>query len=195
MKIAIVNYGVGNIMSIEHCLDRLGISHNYTSDPYEILSSSKVIFPGVGDASYAMKKLKNQNLDKIIVDIKHPLLGICLGMQLLCKSSEEGDTKCLGIIDSDVKKFDNKNLKVPQIGWNNITKLKSKIFKGIKENEFVYMVHSYYVPKSNYTIASSTYGINYSSAINKNNFYGTQFHPEKSGSVGEKIIKNFIEEI
>ena len=142
-----------------------------------------------------MKKLKNQNLDKIIVDIKHPLLGICLGMQLLCKSSEEGDTKCLGIIDSDVKKFDNKNLKVPQIGWNNITELKSKIFKGIKENEFVYMVHSYYVPKSNYTIASSTYGINYSSAINKNNFYGTQFHPEKSGSVGEKIIKNFIEEI
>ena len=195
MNVAIVDYGVGNIKSIQHSLDRIGVNHTYTMDKEEIISAEKVVFPGVGDASYAMKKLKNQNLDKIIVDIKHPLLGICLGMQLLCKSSEEGDTKCLGIIDSDVKKFENKNLKVPQIGWNNITGLKSKIFKGIKENEFVYMVHSYYVPKSNYTIASSTYGINYSSAINKNNFYGTQFHPEKSGSVGEKIIKNFIEEI
>ena len=114
-------------------------------------------------------------------------------MQLLCKSSEEGNTKCLGIIDSDVKKFDNKNLKVPQVGWNNIKELKSKIFNGVKENDFVYMVHSYYVPKSNFTISTSSYGIDYSSAINKNNFYGTQFHPEKSSTVGEKIIKNFIE--
>ena len=194
MEVAIVNYDVGNIKSIEHCLKRLGVSYKYTSDPQKILSANKVIFPGVGDASYAMKKLKSQNLDKIIPDIKQPLLGICLGMQLMCDSSEEGSTQCLGIIDLNVKKFDSTNVKVPQIGWNNINQLKSNIFKGIDDKEFVYMVHSYYVPESIYTISTSHYGIKYSSAINKNNFYGAQFHPEKSGLVGEKIMKNFIKE-
>jgi glutamine amidotransferase len=163
--------------------------------PEKIISAEKVIFPGVGDASYAMKQLKNQNLDKLIPNLKQPLLGICLGMQLMCTHSEEGDTSCLGIINTTVKKFNSDNNKIPQIGWNNIKNLKTNLFKGVNENEFMYMVHTYYVPKLPYTISESLYDLTYSSAINKDNFYGTQFHPEKSGLIGEKIIKNFISEL
>ena len=195
MNVAIVDYGVGNIKSIQHSLDRIGVNHVYTMNPEIIFSAEKVIFPGVGDASYAMKKLKNNNLDKLIPNLKQPLLGICLGMQLMCTYSEEGDTSCLGIIDAEVKKFNSKKNKIPQIGWNNSKNLKTNLFKGIYENEFMYMVHTYYVPKSRFTISESIYGLTYSSAINKDNFYGTQFHPEKSGLIGEKIIKNFINEL
>ena len=195
MNVAIVDYGVGNIKSIQHSLDRIGVNHTYTKDKEEIISAEKVIFPGVGDASYAMKQLKKQNLDKLIPNLKQPFLGICLGMQLMCNYSEEGDTSCLGIINTSVKKFNSNNNKIPQIGWNNIKNLKTNLFKGITENEFMYFVHTYFVPKSTYTISESSYGLNYSSAINKDNFYGTQFHPEKSGLIGEKIIKNFISEI
>ncbi|MEC7876973.1 MAG: imidazole glycerol phosphate synthase subunit HisH [Bacteroidota bacterium] len=195
MNVAIVDYGVGNIKSIQHSLDRIGVNHTYTMDKEEIISAEKVVFPGVGDASYAMKQLKNQNLDKLIPNLKQPFLGICLGMQLMCNYSEEGDTSCLGIINTSVKKFNSNNNKIPQIGWNNIKNLKTDLFKGITENEFMYFVHTYFVPKSTYTISESSYGLNYSSAINKDNFYGTQFHPEKSGLIGEKIIKNFISEL
>lgn len=195
MNVAIVDYGVGNIKSIQHSLDRIGVNHTYTMDKEEIISAEKVVFPGVGDASYAMKQLKNQNLDKLIPNLKQPFLGICLGMQLMCNYSEEGDTSCLGIINTSVKKFNSNNNKIPQIGWNNIKNLKTNLFKGITENEFMYFVHTYFVPKSTYTISESSYGLNYSSAINKDNFYGTQFHPEKSGLIGEKIIKNFISEL
>ena len=195
MNVAIVDYGVGNIKSIQHSLDRIGVNHTYTMDKEEIISAEKVVFPGVGDASYAMKQLKKQNLDKLIPNLKQPFLGICLGMQLMCNYSEEGDTSCLGIINTSVKKFNSNNNKIPQIGWNNIKNLKTDLFKGITENEFMYFVHTYFVPKSTYTISESSYGLNYSSAINKDNFYGTQFHPEKSGLIGEKIIKNFISEL
>lgn len=195
MNVAIVDYGVGNIKSIQHSLDRIGVNHTYTMDKEEIISAEKVVFPGVGDASYAMKQLKNQNLDKLIPNLKQPFLGICLGMQLMCNYSDEGDTSCLGIINTSVKKFNSNNNKIPQIGWNNIKNLKTDLFKGITENEFMYFVHTYFVPKSTYTISESSYGLNYSSAINKDNFYGTQFHPEKSGLIGEKIIKNFISEL
>ena len=195
MNVAIVDYGVGNIKSIQHSLDRIGVNHTYTMDKEEIISAEKVVFPGVGDASYAMKQLKNQNLDKLIPNLKQPFLGICLGMQLMCNYSEEGDTSCLGIINTSVKKFNSNNNKIPQIGWNNIKNLKTDLFKGITEHEFRYFVHTYFVPKSTYTISESSYGLNYSSAINKDNFYGTQFHPEKSGLIGEKIIKNFISEL
>ena len=142
-----------------------------------------------------MKQLKNQNLDRLIPNLKQPFLGICLGMQLMCNYSEEGDTSCLGIINTRVKKFNSNNNKIPQIGWNNIKNLKTNLFKGITENEFMYFVHTYFVPKSTYTISESSYGLNYSSAINKDNFYGTQFHAEMSGLIGEKIIKNFICEL
>ena len=195
MNVAIVDYGVGNIKSIQHSLDRIGVNHTYTMDKEEIISAEKVVFPGVGDASYAMKQLKKQNLDKLIPNLKQPFLGICLGMQLMCNYSEEGDTSCLGIINTSVKKFNSNNNKIPQIGWNNIKNLKTDLFKGITENEFMYFVHTYFVPKSTYTISESSYGLNYSSAINKDNFYGTQFHPEKSGLIGEKIIKNFISQL
>ena len=195
MNVAIVDYGVGNIKSIQHSLDRIGVNHLYTMVPEKIISAEKVVFPGVGDASYAMKQLKNQNLDRLIPNLKQPFLGICLGMQLMCNYSEEGDTSCLGIINTRVKKFNSNNNKIPQIGWNNIKNLKTNLFKGITENEFMYFVHTYFVPKSTYTISESSYGLNYSSAINKDNFYGTQFHPEKSGLIGEKIIKNFISEL
>ena len=195
MNVAIVDYGVGNIKSIQHSLDRIGVNHTYTMDKEKIISAEKVVFPGVGDASYAMKQLKKQNLDKLIPNLKQPFLGICLGMQLMCNYSEEGDTSCLGIINTSVKKFNSNNNKIPLIGWNNIKNLKTNLFKGIAENEFMYFVHTYFVPKSTYTISESSYGLNYSSAINKDNFYGTQFHPEKSGLIGEKIIKNFISQL
>ena len=191
MKIAIIDYGAGNTQSVKYALKRLGCRGVLTSDKEVISSSDRVIFPGVGQASSAMKKLESKGLDLLIPELKQPVLGICLGMQLMCNFSEEGNTNCLKIFDSNVKRFDN-SFKVPQIGWNTVFDLKTSLFNSIIENEYMYLIHSYYVPIITDTVATSNYGINYSTAINKNNFTGVQFHPEKSGSKGELVLKNFI---
>jgi glutamine amidotransferase len=191
MKIAIINYGAGNIQSILFAIERLGYTAVLTNNPDEIQQADKVIFPGVGEASYAMQKLKESGLDSLIPNLKQPVLGICLGMQLMCHHSEEGNTVGLGIFDANVIRFSN-NVKVPQMGWNQIYNLKSDLFKGIKENEYMYLVHSYYVPNCKEAIATTNYDVEYASALQKNNFYGTQFHPEKSGDVGEQILANFL---
>lgn len=196
MKIVIINYGAGNIQSIKFAVKRLGYEAFLSNDVDEIQHADKVIFPGVGEASNAMLKLRDSGLDKIILDLKQPVLGICLGMQLMCNSSEEGNTEGLGIFDVDVVKFSplvpKGGMKIPQIGWNQITDLKSDLFEGITKGAYIYLVHSYYAPLCKATIAKSSYGLEYSAALKKNNFYGTQFHPEKSSTVGERILKNFI---
>jgi len=191
MKIVIINYGAGNIQSIMFAIERLGFKAVLSNDPEEIKAADKVIFPGVGEASYAMRMLKQSGLDSLIPTLKQPVFGICLGMQLMCNSSEEGNTEGLGIFDVDVVKFSSK-VKVPQMGWNNIYDLKSDLFNGIAENEYMYLVHSFYAPICNETIATTNYDLEYSSALENDNFYGTQFHPEKSGDVGEKILGNFL---
>ena len=191
MRIAIIDYGSGNTQSVKYALKRLGCESLLTSDKEVISTSDKVIFPGVGQASSAMSKLKLKGLDIFIPNLKQPVLGICLGMQLMCNFSEEGNTNCLKIFDSNVKRFKS-TVKVPQIGWNTVFDLKTSLFDSINENEYMYLVHSYYVPLLATTVATSNYGINYSTAIKKNNFIGVQFHPEKSGSQGEVILKNFI---
>lgn len=192
MKIVIINYGAGNIQSIKFAIKRLGYEAVLSNDVDEIQSADKVIFPGVGEASSAMHKLRASGLDKIIPKLKQPVLGICLGMQLMCNSSEEGNTKGLGIFDVDVVKFSNK-VKVPQIGWNQISNLKSNLFKKVDEKEHIYLVHSFYAPLCSETIAESDYELKYSAALQKENFYGTQFHPEKSSEIGAQILKNFLE--
>ena len=191
MKIVIINYGAGNIQSIMFAIERLGYKAVLSNNPDEIKAADKVIFPGVGEASYAMKMLRESGLDTLIPTLKQPVFGICLGMQLMCNHSEEGDTKGLGIFDVDVVKFSSK-VKVPQMGWNTIYNLKSDLFKGIAENEYMYLVHSYYAPLCAETIATTNYELEYSSALENDNFYGTQFHPEKSGDIGEKILENFL---
>lgn len=191
MKIVIINYGAGNIQSIMFAIERLGFKAVLSNNPDEIKSADKVIFPGVGEASSAMTKLRESGLDSLIPQLKQPVLGICLGMQLMCNSSEEGNTKGLGIFDIDVVKFSN-SVKVPQMGWNQIYDLKSDLFKGISENEFMYLVHSFYAPNCDEAIATTNYDLEYASALQKDNFYGTQFHPEKSGDVGERILENFL---
>lgn len=193
MKTVIIKYNAGNITSVEFALKRIGVAAIVSDDAAIIQSAEKVIFPGVGEASSAMNYLKEHKIDKLIRDLKQPVLGICLGMQLMCEYSEEGETECLGIFNKKVKHFGSKELKVPQIGWNNIFDLKSPLFKNIKEDAFVYFVHGYYAELGENTIATTDYILKYSSALNKDNFYGTQFHPEKSGSVGEQILKNFID--
>ena len=191
MKIVIINYGAGNIQSIMFAIERLGFKAVLSNNPDEIKAADKVIFPGVGEASSAMKMLKESGLDSLIPTLKQPVFGICLGMQLMCNSSEEGNTKGLGIFDVDVVKFTPK-VKVPQMGWNNIYNLKSDLFKGIAENEYMYLVHSFYAPLCAETIATTDYELEYSSALENENFYGTQFHPEKSGDIGEQILANFL---
>ena len=191
MRIAIVKYNAGNVCSITNALNRIGIEPVITDNAEYLSTADKIIFPGVGEASSAMQYLKAHHLDNLIRDLKQPLLGICLGMQLLCRFSEENNTDCLGIFDLNVKKFSSP-LKIPQIGWNSIDNLSSELFKGIDNDEYVYFVHSYYAEIGKNTIATTDYGITYSSALHKNNFYATQFHPEKSGIVGAKIIENFI---
>jgi imidazole glycerol-phosphate synthase subunit HisH len=191
MKIVIINYGAGNIQSILFAIERLEFQAVLTNDPVTIQQADKVIFPGVGEASYAMSKLKESGLDTLIPNLKQPVLGICLGMQLMCNHSEEGNTDGLGIFDANVVRFSN-NVKVPQMGWNQIYNLKSPLFEGIKNNEYMYLVHSYYVPNYDEAIAVTNYDVEYASALQKNNFYGTQFHPEKSGDVGEQILANFL---
>jgi len=192
MKLVIIDYGAGNIKSIEFAFERLGVHAVLSSNPQEIKEADKVIFPGVGAAGAAMKKLKDSGLDLLIPQLKQPVLGICLGMQLMCKHSQENDTQGLGIFDVDVLKFDAQQVKVPQIGWNKITDVSTPLMNSIVEGSYIYMVHSYYVPRCKDTIATSTYDLSYSAALHKDNFYGTQFHPEKSSSVGEQLLKNFL---
>ncbi len=191
MKLVIINYGAGNIKSIQFAFKRLGVDAILSDDRDEIIKADKVIFPGVGEASSAMKKLKESGLDAVIPNLKQPVLGICLGMQLMCRSTEEGNTKGLEIFDVDVNRFSNA-VKVPQMGWNSIQDLKSDLFKGISENAYMYLVHSYYAEDTSETIATSFYEKKYATALQKDNFYGVQFHPEKSGKVGEKILENFL---
>ena len=191
MKLVIINYGAGNIKSIQFAFKRLGVDAILSNNPEDILAADKVIFPGVGEASTAMKMLKESGLDILIPTLKQPVLGICLGMQLLCKSTEEGNTQGLGVFDTHVKRFSN-DVKVPQMGWNVIKDLKSDLFTGVKEGEYMYLVHSYYAELGTQTIAKTDYGINYASALQHNNFYGVQFHPEKSSIAGEKILNNFL---
>jgi len=191
MKIAIIDYGAGNVQSVLFALERLGFEGIVTNDWNTIKTADKVIFPGVGEASSAMKMLVDSGLDVLIPTLKQPVLGICLGMQLMCKHSEEGITNGLGIFDVNVVKF-SQEVKVPQMGWNTIYNLKSPLFAGIKENEFMYLVHSYYVSLSENTIATTNYELEYSTALQRDNFFGVQFHPEKSGVFGEQILKNFL---
>ncbi len=191
MKIVIIDYGAGNVQSVKYALDRLGYDSILTDDYDTIQNADKVIFPGVGEASSAMKALQLKDLDKLIPLLKQPVLGICLGMQLMCKYSEEGNTNGMGIFDLKVKRFP-KGLKVPQIGWNQIEKLKTLLFDNVKEKEYMYLVHSYYVENNKDAIAVSNYGLEYATAIQKDNFYGVQFHPEKSSIAGEMILSNFL---
>lgn len=190
-EVLIIDYGAGNIQSIRFALERLGYEGVLSGDAQEIRSAEKVIFPGVGEASSAMKKLKSTGLDQVLPTLTQPVLGICLGMQLMCRRSEEGDTEGLGIFDVDILHF-NKDLKVPHIGWNRIKALKSPLFEGIAEKEFMYLVHSFYAPVCKETIATCDYGVEYSAALQKNNFFGVQFHPEKSSIAGERILENFL---
>ena len=191
MKLVIVNYGAGNIKSIQFAFQRLGVEAVLSDNPEEIKNADKVIFPGVGEASSAMKKLRESGLDKLIPQLRQPVLGICLGMQLMCKHTEEGNTKGLSIFDVNIKRFSN-DVKVPQMGWNTIKNLKSNLFKGINDNDYMYLVHSYYAKNCDEAIATSDYDLEYASALEKDNFYGVQFHPEKSGKVGEQVLKNFL---
>lgn len=195
MDVVIIKYNAGNIQSIRFALERIGATAVVTDDPTAIQVADKVIFPGVGEASTAMQYLKERKLDELIVSLRQPVLGICLGMQLLCDWSDENDTKCLGVFDSvKVGKFkpQSNSLKVPQIGWNTIFNLQSPLFNSVKENEYCYFVHGYAAGTSKFTIALTNYSGEYSSALQKNNFYGVQFHPEKSAAAGEQILKNFL---
>lgn len=192
MKIVIIDYGAGNIQSIQFALERLGQEAQLSSNPKEIRTADKVIFPGVGSAQSAMQKLKERELDVLIPILKQPVLGICLGMQLLCRFSEEGNTKGLGVFDTDVIQFSKETMKVPQVGWNEIYNLKTPLFKNINPQEYMYLVHSFYVPKNEQAIALTSYGVEYTSALQKDNFYGVQFHPEKSGKAGAQILDNFL---
>ena len=192
MNVVIIDYGAGNIKSIQFALKRLGVDALLSSDINIIKAADKVIFPGVGEASSAMKKLKESGLDTIIPKLQQPVLGICLGMQLMCNYSEEGKTEGLSIFNTNVKQFNN-TVKVPQMGWNTISNLKSSLFENINDNDFMYMVHSYYAEPCDDMIATTNYQLDYASALQKDNFYGVQFHPEKSSKAGEQLLKNFLD--
>ena len=194
MNVAIIKYNAGTIYSVDYALKRLGITPVITADPELIRKADKVIFPGVGEAFTTMEYLKAHQMTDLIRGLKQPVLGICLGMQLMCRYSEEGNTGCLGIFDVDVKRFipQRHEDKVPHMGWNTITDLKGGLFSPSLENQFVYFVHSFYVPLNETTAATTEYILPFSASLHKDNFYATQFHPEKSGSVGEQILKNFL---
>nr|WP_319509857.1 imidazole glycerol phosphate synthase subunit HisH [uncultured Draconibacterium sp.] len=197
MNIVIIKYNAGNIESVNNALNRLGVNAEITADHDKIRNADKVIFPGVGEASTTMAYLRENKLDELIVSLKQPVLGICLGLQLMCSHSEENDTNCLGIFDEQVKRFIPKPgeeyvTKVPHMGWNAIKDLKSDLFTADLENEYVYFVHSYYAEKSEHTIATCDYILPFSAALHRDNFYATQFHPEKSGIIGAKILENFL---
>jgi len=189
--IAIIKYNAGNTCSVQNALTRLEFESIITDNPKEILSADKVILPGVGEASSAMKYLKSKGLDKVIMDVKQPLLGICLGLQLMCNYTEEGATKCLGIFNTSVKKFPSKEI-VPHMGWNNFFSIRGELLKGVNKLDNVYYVHSYYAETCKETVASCNYMFPFSAVMQKNNFYATQFHPEKSAAIGEKILINFL---
>lgn len=198
--IAIIKYNAGNVQSVQYALQRLGVESHVTDDAKTIRAATKVIFPGVGHANAAMEYLRQRELDKIITGLQQPVLGICLGMQLMCNHSQEGDTKCMGLFDTSVKLFSppvtaelGMGLKVPQVGWNNIYDCTSVLFSGLPADTFVYTVHSYYAALCNHTVAKTDYILPFSAALQKDNFYGVQFHPEKSGVAGETILKNFIQ--
>ena len=196
MKIVIIKYNAGNIRSVLFALERIGAEALVTDEPELISAADKIIFPGVGEASSAMNYLRNRKLDLLIRDLRQPVLGVCLGMQLLCAHSEENDTRCIGVFGETVKKFKpdgSQALKVPQMGWNNIYDLQSLLFEGVPENSYGYFVHSYFAELGDTTIAKTDYVQPYSSALHKKNFYGVQFHPEKSAAAGERILKNFIQ--
>lgn len=197
MNIVIIKYNAGNTKSVEHALHRLGAQPVITDDIEQIKKADKIIFPGVGHAASTMQYLKETNLDKVIKEIKQPFLGICLGQQLMCAHSEEGNVDCLNIFPIQVKKFQSENnaFKIPQIGWNNLYDLKSDLFQGIDDQSFVYFVHSYYCEMNPYNIATCDYILPFSAALQKDNFYAVQFHPEKSALAGQKIIQNFLEVI
>jgi imidazole glycerol-phosphate synthase subunit HisH len=190
--IAILKYSAGNIKSVQNALTRLGYKSIITDNPSELLSAEKVIFPGVGEASSAMLYLRDRGLDRIIISLKQPVLGICLGLQLMCRFSEEGETNCLGIFDTDVRLFPPVD-KIPHMGWNNCLTMKGDLFKGLTVNNDLYYVHSYYAEISTCTVATCDYILPFSAAMQQENFYATQFHPEKSAETGEKILKNFLE--
>ncbi len=199
MNLVIIKYNAGNIQSVLYALERIGLEAKVTDDVEQIGSADKVIFPGVGEASSAMRYLKERKLDEVIKGLTQPVLGICLGMQLMCRFSEENNAHCLHIFDEDVKLFKpgtqngDDNIKIPQIGWNNIYDLKTGLFNEVAEGSYTYFVHSYYAALGAHTIATTNYIVPYSSALRKNNFYGVQFHPEKSAAAGEQILRNFIE--
>lgn len=190
--IAIIQYNAGNVQSVQYALKRLGFSARVTADENELKTADKIIFPGVGHAAAAMKSLEEKGLDKLIPQLRQPVLGICVGMQLLCNHSEEGDTKCLGIIDTEVRKFKSVELKIPQVGWNNLYNYKTVLLDGIPPDAYVYFVHSYYAALCKETVAQADYGLNYSAMLQKDNFYGVQFHTEKSAETGDRILYNFL---
>lgn len=194
MEVAIIKYNAGNICSVDYALKRLGVEATITADPELLCKADKVIFPGVGEARTTMEYLKAHRLDTVIKELQQPVLGICLGMQLMCRHSEEGNVDCLGIFDTDVKRFlpQQHTDKVPHMGWNTIADVKSELFDKELENQFVYFVHSYYVPVNAYTAATTEYILPFSASLHKDNFYATQFHPEKSGTAGEAILSNFL---
>jgi glutamine amidotransferase len=194
MKLVIIKYNAGNIQSVLYALERIGREAVVTDEPAQIAAADKVIFPGVGEASTAMEYLRERGLDSLIRGLQQPVLGICLGMQLMCGYSEENDTSCLGIFGEKVRKFSSaEGLKVPQIGWNNIYDLKTPLFEGVAAMSYCYFVHGYYAALGPHTIGKTEYGLAYSSALHRDNFYGVQFHPEKSAQAGERILKNFID--
>ncbi|MCS2964103.1 imidazole glycerol phosphate synthase subunit HisH [Bacteroides thetaiotaomicron] len=195
MKVAVVKYNAGNIRSVDYALKRLGVEAVITADKEILQSADKVIFPGVGEAGTTMNHLKATGLDELIKNLRQPVFGICLGMQLMCRRSEEGEVDCLNIFDVDVKRFvpQKHEDKVPHMGWNTIGKTNSKLFEGFTEEEFVYFVHSFYVPVCDFTAAETDYIHPFSAALHKDNFYATQFHPEKSGKTGERILRNFLD--
>ena len=193
MEIAIIKYNAGNVASVMYALDRIGQNYQLTDDHEQIKKADKVIFPGVGEASTAMAYLKEKGLDTLIKGLKQPVLATCIGMQLLCKHSEEGNVDCIGVFDVEVKKFISKDLKIPHVGWNSIVqKGENPLMKGLKEEEFVYFVHSFYAPVNQYTTAVCEYEQPFSAMLHKDNFYAAQFHAEISGKAGEQILKNFL---
>lgn len=194
MEVAIIKYNAGNVISVENALRRLGVSPVITDDKALLQAADKVIFPGVGEASTTMAYLREHRLDELIVNLKQPVLGICIGMQLMCRHSEEGNVDCLGIFDTEVKRFQaqQKNDKIPQMGWNTVSQMQTPLFEGVNPEEYVYYVHSYYAELCRHTIARTEYLLPYSAALHRDNFYAVQFHPEKSSEVGARILNNFL---